>query len=84
MQWVDTSSLGLWRSLLSADVPGLMLVSAYRDNEVPSEHPFAVAVRSLTEAGVPIEQLTLQPIATSAIVSILTAAIKYVYYLPFF
>lgn len=55
-----------------------MMVCAYRDNEVPAGHPFDVAVKDVTSAGILIESMQLRPIQAPAIVSILTAAIKYV------
>ena len=78
MQWTDSSSLVLWCSLITAEIPGLMIVCAYRDNEVPAGHPFDVAVKDVSASGIQIEAMQLRPIQAPAIVSILSAAIKYV------
>ena len=55
-----------------------MIVCAYRDNEVPAGHPFDVAVKDVSASGIQIEAMQLRPIQAPAIVSILSAAIKYV------
>jgi serine/threonine protein kinase len=52
LQWVDNSSLDLIRHLVSHDeVQHLMLIGAYRDNEVPSSHPLKRTIAELRKQG---------------------------------
>ena len=51
LQWIDAGSLSLIEMLsASADDMGLMLIGAYRDNEVPATHPLAIALRELADS----------------------------------
>ncbi|WP_437282284.1 AAA family ATPase [Sorangium sp. So ce375] len=60
LQWIDSASLGLLRHVLGEDrPPGLMLLGAYRDNEVDPSHPLRVALDDLERRGVPIRTLAL-------------------------
>lgn len=50
LQWSDPPTLDLIKYLLGGQaVPGLLLVGAYRDNEVSDEHPLAVMLKGLDE-----------------------------------
>jgi len=58
LQWADTGSLDLLR-LLSTDPDNqyLLVICAYRDNEVSPTHPFVLTVKEIEEAGVRIERI---------------------------
>ena len=50
LQWADSASLKLMRRLL-LDSPGhLLLIGAYRDNEVQATHPLMITLQTLAEA----------------------------------
>lgn len=50
VQWADYASLELVRSWIEKKIPHMMLILAYRDNEVGAHHPLAVMLRqSLAE-----------------------------------
>jgi protein kinase len=51
-QWADSASLELLKVLLTSEtISHLLLLGAYRDNEVDQTHPFMVAVNDLTATG---------------------------------
>jgi predicted ATPase/signal transduction histidine kinase/tRNA A-37 threonylcarbamoyl transferase component Bud32 len=58
LQWADSASLGLMK-LLMEDRGYLLLVGAYRNNEVSPEHPFMLKVDELAKAGTTVTTITL-------------------------
>ncbi|MBE9063648.1 ATP-binding sensor histidine kinase [cf. Phormidesmis sp. LEGE 11477] len=61
LQWADIASLQLIK-LLMQDQGHLLLLGAYRDNEVSPTHPFMLALDELHEAGTSINTITLEPL----------------------
>ncbi|MDM8565647.1 AAA family ATPase [Candidatus Halobeggiatoa sp. HSG11] len=48
LQWVDSASLALLKSImLNDEIKHLLIVGAYRDNEVDNSHPFIMATNEL-------------------------------------
>ena len=66
LQWADSDSLQLIELLLT-NQDHLLLIGAYRDNEVSPTHPFTIAVDELAEAGTSIHTITLQPLSQDQI-----------------
>ena len=63
LQWLDAATLELLEHLTSdRDVRHLMLVGAYRDNEVNSSHPLMRTLRAIRKAGARIEEIVLTPL----------------------
>ena len=65
LQWADLASLQLIKSLMTQ--PHLLLLGAYRDNEVSSAHPFMLTVADLKKAAATVNTLTLQPLSAADI-----------------
>ncbi|WP_214659157.1 AAA family ATPase [Candidatus Formimonas warabiya] len=66
LHWADPESLQLIRHL--AEDPGnryLLLMGAYRDNEVPESHPLARTLKEMEEGGIPVQYLQLHPLSRS-------------------
>ncbi len=60
LQWVDSASLGLLKRIMADEGMGhLLIVGAYRDNEVDTGHPFIMAVDELIGDGAVINTMTL-------------------------
>ena len=61
LQWLDTATLDLLEDLLTGDgVPHLLLIGAYRDNEVDASHPLLRKLGAIKAAGVSsVEEITL-------------------------
>ncbi|MBD2201156.1 AAA family ATPase [Calothrix sp. FACHB-1219] len=66
LQWADLASLHLIK-LVMADNGHLLLLGAYRDNEVSPAHPLMLTVEELLKAGTTINTITLKPLAVSDI-----------------
>ena len=73
LQWVDPASLALIDTLLTdEDSHHLLLIGAYRDNEVDDAHPLTTAVNALTsEERVHISRVTLGPLPPAAVTQLL-------------
>ena len=54
LQWLDSATIDLIEDLLTqSDVQHLMLIGAYRDNEVNSSHPLMRKLDAIRKAGAP-------------------------------
>jgi PAS domain S-box-containing protein len=63
LQWLDGATLDLLEDLLTrSDLQHLMLIGAYRDNEVDAAHPLALKLEAIKNAGAKIEEITLAPL----------------------
>ena len=63
LQWADSASLNLIQVLMAeSQTNHLMLVGAYRDNEVFHGHPLMLTLNGLDKAGASLQILTLQPL----------------------
>ncbi|MEX3856468.1 AAA family ATPase [Paraburkholderia sp. BR10923] len=63
LQWLDAGTLDLMEELLThAEVKGLMLVGAYRDNEVTSAHPLMRKLEKIRQAGTLVHDIVLAPL----------------------
>jgi predicted ATPase/two-component sensor histidine kinase len=64
VQWVDTASLRLLEALVAGnDVRHLLLILAYRDNEVGPAHPLHAALALFRAAGARTRTLVMQPLS---------------------
>jgi PAS domain S-box-containing protein len=63
LQWLDAATLELLEHLMSdPEVRHLMLVGAYRDNEVNSSHPLMRTLGDIRKAGARVEEIVLTPL----------------------
>ncbi len=63
LQWADSASLGLLEELLAhSEMRHLLIVGAYRDNEVSSSHPLMLALDDVRKAGARVSNIALGPI----------------------
>ena len=63
LQWLDAATLDLLEDLLiQTDVKHLMLIGAYRNNEVDSTHPLMRRLSAIRDAGAPVEEIALAPL----------------------
>ncbi|MDZ8106344.1 MAG: AAA family ATPase, partial [Nostoc sp. DedQUE12a] len=61
LQWADSASLNLIQ-LLMADTGYLLLIGAYRDNEVHSGHPLMLTLNEIQKTQAKINTITLAPL----------------------
>ncbi|ACD16093.1 trifunctional serine/threonine-protein kinase/ATP-binding protein/sensor histidine kinase [Paraburkholderia phytofirmans] len=65
LQWVDTATLDLLAHLVThPEVKHVLLVGAYRDNEVDASHPFARTLESISHAEGKVQRIELAPLTT--------------------
>lgn len=63
LQWADAPSLQLlWTLASQARTPFLLLLGAYRDNEVFPGHPLLLTVNRLLDSGVTVQTVSLTPL----------------------
>ena len=64
LQWLDTATLDLIEDLLTQpDVQRLMLIGAYRENEVDSAHPLMRKLEAIRRAGAIVQEIILAPLS---------------------
>ncbi|MCP3463167.1 ATP-binding sensor histidine kinase [Bradyrhizobium sp. CCGUVB23] len=64
LQWIDAATLDLIEDLLiGSDLQYLMLIGAYRDNEVDATHALTRKLAKIRQAGTLIQELNLLPLA---------------------
>jgi len=63
LQWLDAATLDLIEDLLTqSDVRHLMLIGAYRDNEVDSSHPLMRKLETIRKTGTTVQEIVLAPL----------------------
>jgi predicted ATPase len=63
LQWLDAATLDLIEDLLTqSDLQHLMLIGAYRDNEVDPTHPLARKLETIRQAGAQVQEIRLEPL----------------------
>jgi PAS domain S-box-containing protein len=64
LQWLDAATLDLMEDLLTRDdLRHLLLIGAYRDNEVSATHPLVRKLDAIRQAGAAVEDIVLTPLA---------------------
>ncbi len=64
LQWLDAATLDLLEDLLTrSELQHLMLIGAYRDNEVDATHPLMRKLDAIRHAGATVQEIRLEPLA---------------------
>jgi PAS domain S-box-containing protein len=64
LQWLDAATLDMLADILTqADVRQLLVIGAYRDNEVNSAHPLMHRLDAIRKAGALVQEISLAPLA---------------------
>src|SRR5262249_49919244 len=64
LQWLDAATLDLLADLLTqTDVRHVLLIGAYRDNEVTAVHPLRRTLEAIRSAGARVQEMALAPLA---------------------
>src|SRR5262249_35365827 len=64
LQWLDAATLDLLEDLLAqTDVRHLLLIGAYRDNEVDSAHPLTRRLVEIRRCGAAVQEIVLAPLS---------------------
>ena len=63
LQWLDAATLDLLEDLLTGtDLQHLLLIGAYRDNEVHATHPLVRKLNAIRQAGAALQDIVLTPL----------------------
>jgi PAS domain S-box-containing protein len=77
LQWLDAATLDLLEDLLTrSELQHLLLIGAYRDNEVNAAHPLMRKLETIKNAGGKIEEITLAPLAQAHLEQLLADALR--------
>jgi PAS domain S-box-containing protein len=72
LQWLDAASLELLEHLITdPDVRHILLVGAYRDNEVSPSHPLMRTLDAVRKAGARMQEIVLAPLGLDDVVCLL-------------
>src|SRR5262249_13274346 len=77
LQWLDAATLDLLENLLTrSDLRHLMLIGAYRDNEVHATHPLMRKLDAIKAADGKVAEITLAPLAQEHLGQLMTDALR--------
>jgi PAS domain S-box-containing protein len=76
LQWLDAATLELLEHLITdPDVRYLILIGAYRDNEVSASHPLARTLEMIRKTGANLREIVLAPLRLDDVGRLLTDAL---------
>jgi PAS domain S-box-containing protein len=77
LQWLDTATLELLERLLTdPDMRHVLLIGAYRDNEVSSSHPLIRTLTAIRDAGARPQEIVLAPLGLDDIERLIAEALR--------
>jgi PAS domain S-box-containing protein len=77
LQWLDAATLDLLEALLTrSGLQHVMLIGAYRDNEVDAAHPLSRKLDAIRVAGGRIAEITLMPLAREHLGQLIADALR--------
>ncbi len=76
LQWADAASLKLMQIMMADKVSGLLLIGAYRDNEVSPTHPLMLTLENISKQGGIVEQINLTPLNLGQIQQLVAATLQ--------
>jgi predicted ATPase/transcriptional regulator with GAF, ATPase, and Fis domain len=77
LQWLDSATLEVLEDLLThRDVQHLLIIGAYRDNEINATHPLARKIEGIRELGVSIHEITLAPLSVQDVEQLITHTLQ--------
>ena len=73
LQWIDPGSLDLLKALLANhDLEHLLVIGAYRNNEVHEDHPLMLLIADLEKAGANLKRMTLHNLTEADVESLIS------------
>ena len=77
LQWLDAATLDLLEDLLTrSDLKHLMLIGAYRDNEVDGAHPLMRKLDAISQSGAQVQEIRLAPLARDDLRQMIVDALR--------
>jgi PAS domain S-box-containing protein len=77
LQWLDAATLTLIEHLVThPDVKHLLIVGAYRDNELSRFHPLILTLDSIRKAGIIVDEIVLNPLSLKDVNQFIADALR--------
>ena len=77
LQWLDAATLDLLEDLLTrTDLQHLLLIGAYRDNEVSATHPLMRKLEAMRQAGAMLQDMVLAPLVLDDLRQLLADSLR--------
>jgi PAS domain S-box-containing protein len=77
LQWLDTATLDLLEDLLvQRDIRHLLLIGAYRDNEVDAAHPLTRKLNAIRRAGATVQDIVLAPLTSDDLTQLISDSLR--------
>jgi predicted ATPase/GAF domain-containing protein len=77
LQWLDSATLDLLEHLIThSEVRHLLLVGAYRDNEVGPRHPFIRTLEAIRDTNARVHEIVLAPFGLSDVGRLIADALR--------
>jgi len=77
LQWADPASLNLIQTIATdPDLKHMLIIGAYRDNEVPPHHPLMLALDAIRKTGLVMQTITLGPLRVADINQMIVSFLK--------
>ncbi len=77
LQWADGASVALIEMLMTdPDLTGLLMICAYRDNEIHAGHPLQSLFAALARDKVPCQHLTLAPLEQESLAPLIADTLR--------
>jgi predicted ATPase/class 3 adenylate cyclase/GAF domain-containing protein/tRNA A-37 threonylcarbamoyl transferase component Bud32 len=72
LQWADSASISLIQLLITEpSARNLMVLGAFRDNEVSMAHPLMKSLQGIEESGVPVEHIRLDKLSVRSVATLI-------------
>ncbi|TNE47288.1 MAG: GAF domain-containing protein [Deltaproteobacteria bacterium] len=76
LQWADSASIQMIRLLLQeSDLNHVLMIGAYRDNEVSTAHPLARMMEDMSHEHAPLTTLRLQPLSREDVAQLVASSL---------
>ena len=77
LQWLDAATLDLLEDVLTRpDLLHLMVIGAYRDNEVDTAHPLTRKLAAIRQAGAQVQEIRLTPLVRADLRQLIADALR--------
>jgi PAS domain S-box-containing protein len=76
LQWLDAATLDLLEDWLTrSELRHLLLIGAYRDNEVDAAHPLRRKLDAIRQAGAPVQEIVVGPLGRKDVAQLIADAL---------
>jgi predicted ATPase/class 3 adenylate cyclase/GAF domain-containing protein/tRNA A-37 threonylcarbamoyl transferase component Bud32 len=75
-QWADSASQNWLETVVTAEVPSLLIIAAWRDDEVPESHPFAALISKVLQQKSDAHWIQLSPLSEAQVTDFLCETLR--------